>query len=62
MILADEPTGALDELNSRQIIGILRKIADSGKIVIMVTHNLGLISACHRKIIIVDGKISKQYG
>ncbi|MGN0788309.1 MAG: ABC transporter ATP-binding protein, partial [Christensenellales bacterium] len=40
IILADEPTGNLDSDNSREVISILRRLADEGKTVIMVTHNL----------------------
>lgn len=40
IILADEPTGNLDTNNSKLILDILRKIADEGKTVVLVTHNL----------------------
>lgn len=40
VILADEPTGNLDSENSRRVVELLRKIADSGKLVILVTHNM----------------------
>lgn len=39
VILADEPTGNLDSSNAKQIMRILRELADSGKTVILVTHN-----------------------
>lgn len=39
IILADEPTGALDERNSSIILEELRRISKSGKIVLLVTHN-----------------------
>ena len=39
IIIADEPTGALDSQTSMQILEILKEIADSGKLVIMVTHS-----------------------
>ncbi|MGN0789700.1 MAG: ABC transporter ATP-binding protein, partial [Christensenellales bacterium] len=40
IILADEPTGNLDSDNSSEVVAILRRLADEGKTVIMVTHNL----------------------
>jgi putative ABC transport system permease protein len=57
IILADEPTGALDSLNSFKIMNILKKISLS-KLVIMVTHNEELANKYATRIIkIKDGKI-----
>lgn len=61
IILADEPTGALDEQNALQIINILRKIADNGKTVIMVTHNKDFAAQCDRCITISKGEIISIY-
>lgn len=57
IILADEPTGALDKDNAVQIIDMLRKIAEEGKIVIMVTHDMNMVSRCDRCITLKDGCI-----
>lgn len=57
IILADEPTGALDEEAAEQIVDILRKIALSGKIVIMVTHSMSAVTKCDRCITIDKGMI-----
>ena len=43
IILADEPTGNLDEGTGRQIIGLLRAISAKGAAVVMTTHNLNLV-------------------
>ena len=43
IILADEPTGNLDEETGRQIIGLLRAISAKGAAVVMTTHNLNLV-------------------
>lgn len=59
IILADEPTGALDEYNANQIVNILRKIANQGKLVIMVTHNLDFVSLCDRCIRLKEGRINE---
>lgn len=60
IILADEPTGALDDYNSKQILSMLRKIADSGKIVIMSTHNMDFVSDCDKCITMSDGEIINE--
>ena len=57
IILADEPTGALDKDNAVQIIDMLREIAEEGKIVIMVTHDMNMVSRCDRCITMKDGCI-----
>lgn len=57
IILADEPTGALDTTTSKQIMEILKRISES-KLVIMVTHNKELADLYSSRIIkILDGKI-----
>lgn len=43
IILADEPTGNLDEETGQQIVGLLRQISANGSAVVMTTHNLKLV-------------------
>lgn len=57
IIIADEPTGALDSATSMQILEILKDIADSGKLVIMVTHSEKVASISSRVVEISDGRI-----
>jgi len=57
IILADEPTGALDKNSADLVLKILRKIAESGKLVIIVTHSQKVASECGRVIKMEDGKI-----
>lgn len=57
IILADEPTGALDQKNSEIVIDILKEIASSGKIVIVVTHSKKVAQKASRIIKISDGRI-----
>ncbi len=57
IIIADEPTGALDSETSMQILQILKKIADSGKLVIMVTHSEKVASISSRVVELSDGRI-----
>lgn len=57
IILADEPTGALDTKTSAEIMGVFRKLNESGKTVVIVTHDLKIAEQCSRIIEISDGKI-----
>ncbi|MBM7717630.1 putative ABC transport system ATP-binding protein [Bacillus thermophilus] len=57
LILADEPTGALDQKTSQEIMEILNKLYQEGKTVIVVTHDPFVASYCSRIIQIEDGKI-----
>ncbi len=57
IIIADEPTGALDTTTSMQILKLLKEIADSGKLVIMVTHSEKVASVSSRVVEISDGRI-----
>ena len=57
IILADEPTGALDSKTSSEIIDILLNLNRNGKTVIIVTHDLGIAQQCSRIIEISDGEI-----
>ncbi|MBQ8793045.1 MAG: ATP-binding cassette domain-containing protein [Clostridia bacterium] len=60
IILADEPTGALDSSTTEQILRILKEIADDGKLVIMVTHSEKVASISSRVVEIADGKIVRD--
>jgi len=60
IILADEPTGALDSGTTIQILDILKEIADEGKLVIMVTHSEKVASISSRVVEISDGKIVRD--
>ncbi len=60
IILADEPTGALDSTTTGQILEILKEIADDGKLVIMVTHSEKVAKISSRIVEIADGKIIRD--
>ena len=60
IILADEPTGALDQKTGREVLNILQKIHQAGKTVIIVTHDPSVAGACNRVIQIVDGKMKQE--
>jgi lipoprotein-releasing system ATP-binding protein len=57
IIVADEPTGALDTSSTEQVFAILREIADSGRTVVVVTHDPALAARADRRLHIVDGRI-----
>lgn len=57
-ILADEPTGALDNNNTRNIMGILQQLNNMNKTVIIITHDDDVAAICKRCIEISDGEIS----
>ena len=61
LLIADEPTGNLDPVNTQEIIQILKKINDLGTTVILTTHNKGVIDSLERRVITVeDGKIVRD--
>ncbi len=59
IILADEPTGNLDSQSSALIMGILRKLNDEGKTIILITHDGDIASSCKRVVHIRDGKLTE---
>lgn len=61
IIVADEPTGNLDPLNTHEIIQILKKINDLGTTVILTTHNKGVIDSLGKRVISMDkGRIVRD--
>lgn len=61
IIVADEPTGNLDPINTHEIIQILKKINDLGTTIILTTHNKGVIDLLGRRVISMDkGKIVRD--
>ena len=57
IILADEPTGALDTKTSAEIMGLFHELNHNGKTVIIVTHDIEIAKQCDRIIEISDGKV-----
>ena len=60
IILADEPTGALDTKTSNQILELLTQLNEEGKTIIMVTHEPEIADYAKRKIVIRDGEITQD--
>lgn len=57
LLLADEPTGNLDTKSGDAVVGLFEGLADKGKTVIVVTHDLGVAQRTQRIIKICDGKV-----
>ncbi|EDT48367.1 ABC transporter, ATP-binding protein [Streptococcus infantarius subsp. infantarius] len=60
IILADEPTGALDTKTSDQIMQLLTELNREGKTIVMVTHEPEIADFATRKIVIRDGEITRD--
>ena len=58
MILADEPTGALDSRTSAAIMELFKTLNEAGRTVIIVTHDMNVAEQCGRVIEISDGRIT----
>jgi putative ABC transport system ATP-binding protein len=57
MILADEPTGALDSANAAHVLEIFKGLGSPERAVVMVTHDPTVASTAHRKVSMRDGEI-----
>ena len=60
MILADEPTGALDSKTAAEIMELFKALNEQGRTVIIVTHDMSVASQCGRVIEISDGRVVGQ--
>ena len=59
LVLADEPTGALDSKTSREIIDIFHDLHAQGNTIVLITHDNNIAKQAQRSIHILDGKISE---
>jgi cell division transport system ATP-binding protein len=61
IIIADEPTGNLDPVNTYDIVQIFKKINDLGTTVILTTHNKGVIDNLGKRVITMDnGRVARD--
>ena len=63
VVLADEPTGALDTVNGERVMDLLRDLVRTrGQTVVMVTHDLALAATVDRRIAMRDGRVESDVG
>ena len=59
ILLADEPTGALDQKTGRQVMALFQELNQEGRTIIMITHDMN-IAACARRVVhIIDGELTE---
>ena len=59
LLLADEPTGALDQSTGEQVMGLFRELHDEGRTIVMITHDLKIARHASRIVSILDGELSE---
>ena len=57
IVLADEPTGALDSRTGAEILALFHALHDSGQTIVVITHDAGVAAQCERTIRLHDGRI-----
>lgn len=62
IILADEPTGALDSRSGEEVMGLLQKLNEEGRTIILITHDEKVASHARRQIRIADGRVLSDTG
>ena len=60
LLLADEPTGALDSTSSKQLMDLFEKLNQEGVTIVMITHDPQVASRAKRIVDIFDGMISER--
>ncbi|MFM7138969.1 MAG: ABC transporter ATP-binding protein, partial [Actinomycetes bacterium] len=62
LILADEPTGALDSNTGKQVMDLFQDLNKEGKTIVLITHDLDIASKAKRRITLKDGKVVSDDG
>lgn len=61
LLIADEPTGNLDPINTHDVVEILKKINDLGTTVLLATHNKSVVDSAGRRVVVMDqGKVIRD--
>ena len=60
IVLADEPTGALDSKTGAQVIGLLKELNAEGRTIILITHDLEIAASVPRRVFLRDGKVERD--
>ena len=59
ILLADEPTGALDQKTGKQVMALFRELNDEGRTIIMITHDMNIARNARRVVHIIDGELTE---
>ena len=62
VLLADEPTGALDSRNGREVMALMRQLAHGGRSVVVVSHDVRVLDSADRVAHLTDGRIDHGGG
>jgi putative ABC transport system ATP-binding protein len=60
IVLADEPTGALDSKTGAQVIELLKELNREGRTIILITHDLDIAASAPRRVFLRDGRIERD--
>ena len=60
IILADEPTGNLDQQSSKEIMGLFKQLNFDGKTLVLITHDQEIAEQAHRIIYLSDGRVERE--
>ena len=59
LLLADEPTGALDQKTGKQVMALFRALNDEGRTIVMITHDMNIAKNARRVVHIIDGELTE---
>ena len=59
ILLADEPTGALDQKTGRQVMALFRELNEEGRTIVMITHDMNIAANARRVVHIIDGILTE---
>ena len=62
ILLADEPTGALDQKTGKQVMALFQELNEEGRTVIMITHDMNIAAYARRVVHIIDGELTEGGG
>ncbi len=60
LLLADEPTGALDTKTGEEVLALFRELHEQGNTVVLVTHDPGIAARAERRVVLCDGLIQEE--
>lgn len=60
IVLADEPTGALDSKTGAAVIDLLKELNQEGRTIVLITHDLDIAASAPRRVFLRDGKVEKD--